>query len=83
VRSRKEGTGRGAMERQTGIWPEPEAQETPDWWPYSTEFPHWRVWRGISGLVYARRIGAHPAALVSGEDAVDLRDQIKGADVTG
>jgi len=71
------------MERQTGIWPEPEAQETPDWWPYSTEFPHWRVWRGISGLVYARRIGSHPVALVSGEDAVDLRDQIKRADVPG
>jgi hypothetical protein len=71
------------MERQTGIWPEPGAYDTPDWWPYSAEFPHWRVWRGISGLVYARRIGPHPTVLVSGEDAVDLRDQIKRADVTG
>jgi hypothetical protein len=71
------------MERQTGIWPGPEAHETPDWWPYSAEFPHWRVWRGISGLMYARRTGSHPTALVSGEDAVDLRDQIKRADVTG
>jgi hypothetical protein len=79
------------MERQTGIWPESEAQPNPDWWPYSAEFPHWRVWRGVSGLVYARRIGPHPearpaarsgtrAALVTGEDAVDLRDQIKRVD---
>ena len=74
------------MERQAGIWPGPEADDTPDWWPYSAEFPHWRVWRGISGLVYAQRLCSHPtasSALVSGEDAVDLRDQIKRADVTG
>jgi hypothetical protein len=71
------------MERQTGIWPESEAERNPDWWPYSAEFPHWRVWRGVSGLVYARRIGPHPAAtaaLVTGEDTVDLRDQIKRVD---
>jgi hypothetical protein len=71
------------MERQTGIWPESEAQRTPDWWPYGTEFPHWRVWRGVSGLVYARRVGNRPragSALVTGEDPVDLRDQIKRVD---
>jgi hypothetical protein len=38
-------------------------------------FPGWEVWRGASGLLYARRhgIGDEP---VTGEDAADLADQI-------
>jgi hypothetical protein len=27
----------------------------PDWWPFAAEFPRWHVWRGVCGLVYARR----------------------------
>jgi hypothetical protein len=49
----------------------------PSWWPYAAELPEWHVWRGISGLVYARWRNASPPVVVRGEDAVDLRDQIR------
>jgi hypothetical protein len=52
-------------------------KETPDWWPYATEFPQWHVWRGVCGLVYARRPRTSPPVVIRGEDAVDLRDQIR------
>ena len=50
----------------------------PEWWPheYRREFPGWHVWRGVSGLYYARRPRTSPPAVVSGEDPVDLRDEI-------
>lgn len=54
--------------------------EVPDWWPYAAEFPQWHVWRGICGLVYARRPRTSPPVVVRGEDAVDLRDQIRRAE---
>jgi hypothetical protein len=47
------------------------------WWPYTAELPGWHVWRGISGLVYARRLNTSPPLVVRGEDAVDLRDAIR------
>jgi hypothetical protein len=31
-------------------------EDIPEWWPYAAEFPHWHVWRGVCGLVYARRL---------------------------
>jgi hypothetical protein len=49
----------------------------PTWWPYAAELPHWHVWRGISGLLYARWRSSSPPVVVRGEDAVDLRDQIR------
>jgi hypothetical protein len=55
-------------------------EEAPDWWPYADEFPQWHVWRGVCGLVYARRPRTSPPAVVRGEDAVDLRDQIRRAE---
>jgi hypothetical protein len=54
--------------------------EVPDWWPYAAEFPQWHVWRGICGLVYARRPRTSPPVVVRGEGAVDLRDQIRRAE---
>ncbi len=54
--------------------------EVPDWWPYAAEFPHWHVWRGVGGLVYARRPRTSPPVVVRAEDAVDLRDQIRRAE---
>ena len=51
--------------------------QPPPWWPYAAELPAWYVWRGISGLVYARKIGSSPPLVVRGEDAIDLRDQIR------
>jgi hypothetical protein len=55
-----------------------EAQpQVPQWWePYAAEFPGWTAWRAVSGLLYARKAGVTPPLIVSGEDAVDLRDQI-------
>jgi hypothetical protein len=49
----------------------------PSWWPYATELPDWHVWRGVSGLLYARWLNSSPPVVVRGEDAVDLRDQIR------
>jgi len=42
------------------------------------EFPRWHAWKGISGLVYARRLKTSPPPVVRAEDPTDLRDQIRG-----
>jgi hypothetical protein len=60
--------------------PEALHEDVPGWWPYAAEFPQWHVWRGVSGLVYARRPRTSPPLVVRGEDAVDLRDQIRRAE---
>ncbi len=49
----------------------------PAWWPYASELPGWHAWRGVNGLVYARLLKSSPPIVVRGEDAVDLRDQIR------
>jgi hypothetical protein len=49
----------------------------PSWWPYAAELPNWHVWRGICGLLYARRLRTSPPVVVRGEDPVDLRDAIR------
>src|SRR5215472_12626614 len=41
---------RRAMECDTASGPA-AVDETPDWWPYAPEFPHWHVWRGVAGLL--------------------------------
>jgi hypothetical protein len=41
------------------------------------EFPHWQCSRGNNGLYYAERQAT--SQRVSGEDPLDLRDQIKAA----
>jgi hypothetical protein len=56
----------------------PPQEEVPDWWrPYTAEFPHWHVWCGVSGLLYARRPLSSPPVVVRATDVEDLRDQIK------
>ena len=56
----------------------PPQEEVPDWWrPYAAEFPRWRVWRGMAGLLYARRPLTSPPVLVRATNVDDLRDQIK------
>jgi hypothetical protein len=55
-------------------------EDVPDWWPYAAEFPHWHVWQGVCGLVYARRPRSSPPVVVRGEDAVDLRNQMRQAE---
>ena len=52
-------------------------EDVPDWWPYAVELPRWHVWRGVSGLVYARLMRSSPPMVVRGEDAADLRDAIR------
>jgi hypothetical protein len=82
---------RGTAGNETGGYPAPwnevpqppvggsevSGSEGPEWWPYAAELPGWHVWRGISGLVYARRRSTSPPLVVRGEDAVDLRDAIR------
>ena len=55
-----------------------EADEPPAWWPpeYRQQFPRWHVWRGIAGIMYARKIGTSPARVVRGESPDDLRGAI-------
>jgi hypothetical protein len=55
-------------------------EEAPDWWPYTAEFPHWHVWRGVCGLVYARRPRTSPPVVVRAADVKGLRDQIRRAE---
>ena len=57
------------------------ADRNPDWWPYAAEFPNWAVWREVDRLYYARRNGSSPQIVVRGEDAVDLRDQVRAAEL--
>ncbi len=40
-------------------------------------FPHWEVWTGIAGLVYARKLLSSPPIVVRAEDPRDLIDQIR------
>jgi hypothetical protein len=56
-------------------------EKVPDWWPYAPEFPHWHVWRGVAGLLYARRPRSSPPKVVRGQSTVDLRDQIRLTEV--
>jgi hypothetical protein len=44
----------------------------------AAEFPGWRVWSGISGLVYGRKLLTSPPVVIRAEDPTDLRDQIRG-----
>ena len=50
------------------------------WWPYAQEFPRWHVWRGISGLAYARLSRSSPPIVVRAEGATELRNEIRRAE---
>jgi hypothetical protein len=69
------------MEREMATGFATAGEGAPDWWPYAREFPCWRVWRGVAGLVYARRLRASPPRVVRAKDTVDLRDQIRRAEL--
>jgi hypothetical protein len=53
----------------------------PGWWPYAGEFPHWHVWRGVAGLLYARRLMTSPPRVLRSQDPAELRDQILQAEL--
>lgn len=54
---------------------------SPEWWPYAPEFPHWHVWRGVAGLLYARRPRSSPPKVVRGKDLTTLRERMISAEV--
>lgn len=39
-------------------------------------FPGWQAWRGVSGVLYARRLRASPPVIVRGATADDLAVKI-------
>jgi hypothetical protein len=42
------------------------------------EFPAWRCWRGVGGLLYARRLNSSPPIVIPREEnTVELRSRIK------
>jgi hypothetical protein len=55
-----------------------EQGAAPEWWPpaYAAEFPAWHVWRGIAGILYARRPMSSSPRVVRGESPDDLRGAI-------
>jgi hypothetical protein len=56
---------------------EETAEKTaPSWWAYAREFPDWYVWRGVSGLYYARIPGISPQRVLRAPTAGLLRDEI-------
>ena len=71
------------MECETATLPGAASGAAPDWWPYAPDFPHWHVWRGVAGLLYARRPRSSPPKVVRGQDAKDLLDQIRRLEVAG
>jgi hypothetical protein len=40
------------------------------------EFPGWHAWRGVNGLLYARRSRSSPAVVVRGKSLTVLRIRI-------
>jgi hypothetical protein len=51
--------GRGAVDER-----EPVQDTVPEWWAHADEFPRWYVWRGVTGLYYARIPGISPQRVV-------------------
>jgi hypothetical protein len=68
-------------ETRTGL--QAPEDKVPDWWPYAPEFPYWQVWRGVAGLLYARRPRSSPPRVVRARDTRDLRDRIRQANALG
>jgi hypothetical protein len=53
----------------------------PDWWkPYAAEFPQWHAWKGVAGMLYARRPRSSPPKVVRARDAGALRDKVQAAE---
>lgn len=46
----------------------------------TAEFPHWHAWRGVTGLLYARRPRSSPPKVVRAATAWALADQIRLAE---
>ena len=77
------------MERETVSGPDTAdgtqspADMVPGWWTYAHEFPHWYVWRGVTGRYYYARIPrTSPPVVVRALNAEDLRDEIVRAEMS-
>ena len=46
------------------------------------EWPRWHTWKGIAGLLYARRNMTSPPVLVRDENATELLAQIRSWEAT-
>jgi hypothetical protein len=57
-----------------------DPEPVPGWWPYQAEFPDWHVWRGVGGILYARRPRSSPPKVVRAATPSKLRDQIRAAE---
>jgi len=68
------------QDKQPPTGPEATRDDVPNWWPHAAEFPHWHVWRGVGGLMYARRPRTSPPVVVRGEDTEDLRAEMRRAE---
>ena len=55
-------------------------EDVPAWWPYAPEFPHWHVWKGVAGLLYARRPRTSPPKVARAKDVQGLRERIIAAE---
>ncbi|HEY1704802.1 MAG TPA: hypothetical protein VGG75_34315 [Trebonia sp.] len=43
---------------------DPVQERVPEWWEHADAFPRWYVWRGVTGLYYARVPGITPQRVV-------------------
>jgi hypothetical protein len=68
------------QDEQPAASSETTEEDIPDWWPYAPEFPYWHVWRGVGGLVYARRPRTSPPLVVRADNPADLLAQIRRAE---
>jgi hypothetical protein len=68
------------QDEQPAASSEIRGEDIPDWWPHAVEFPHWHVWRGVCGLVYARRSRSSPPLVVRSVSPDELRQAIEAAE---
>ena len=50
-------------------------EDVPVWWPYQAEFPQWRVWRGVGGLLWPG--GLVPARRLSSAERMPWTCEIR------
>lgn len=69
--------GRGAVGGR-----EPVQDEIPAWWAHAGEFPRWYVWRGVTGLYYARIPGISPQRVVRARTPEGLLSMIMNEELS-
>jgi len=55
-----------------------EPEPVPPWWEFfAPEFPHWHVWRGVNGLLYAQRRLYSPPLTASAWTPEELAEEVR------